>query len=86
MRHKMANDAACRQFHLRIAQATGRHMRSQMVNEQGDMRKDPLWTQIESTFTRLRCVRRRRNGINASLTRCRCTTAAGRQRCDAHSP
>ena len=50
MGDKAANDAADRQFHLGIAQATGNSILLQMVSALWDLRKGPLWTQIESHF------------------------------------
>ena len=47
---KAANDAADRQFHLGIAQATGNNILLHMVSALWDLRRGPLWTQIDAHF------------------------------------
>ncbi|WP_213763566.1 FadR/GntR family transcriptional regulator [Caballeronia sp. dw_19] len=51
MHDKQANDAADRQFHLCIAQATGNTVLLHMVTAMWDCaRSDPLWDKIEEHF------------------------------------
>lgn len=51
MHDKQANHAADRQFHLRIAEATGNTVLLQMVAAMWDcVRSDPLWAKIEEHF------------------------------------
>jgi GntR family transcriptional regulator, uxu operon transcriptional repressor len=51
MHDKQANDAADRQFHMRIAEATGNTVLLHMVTAMWDCaRSDPLWAKIEEHF------------------------------------
>ena len=51
MHDKQANDAADRQFHMRIAEATGNAVLLHMVTAMWDCaRSDPLWAKIEEHF------------------------------------
>ncbi len=50
MHDKPANEAADRQFHQRIAEATGNGVLLQMVSAMWDRASDPVWTQIEQHF------------------------------------
>ena len=47
---KAANEAADRQFHLRIAEATGNSVLLQMATALWDHTKAPIWSQLEAHF------------------------------------
>lgn len=50
MHDKVANEAADRLFHLRIAESTGNSVLLQMVTALWDHTKAPIWSQMESHF------------------------------------
>jgi DNA-binding FadR family transcriptional regulator len=50
MDDKNANAAADRQFHQRIAEATGNSVLLHMVSAMWDHARGPVWTQIEQHF------------------------------------
>jgi DNA-binding FadR family transcriptional regulator len=50
MHDKVANEAADRLFHLRIAESTGNSVLLQMVTAVWDHTKAPIWSQLEAHF------------------------------------
>ena len=50
MHDKVANEAADRLFHLRIAESTGNSVLLQMVTAVWDHTKAPIWSQMEAHF------------------------------------
>ena len=50
MDDKVANEAADRQFHLRIAESTGNSVLLQMVTAMWDHAKGPVWAKIDEHF------------------------------------